>query len=189
MARILKKMMIAGYEADLGDAQNLIVVDPGSMTVERSQEFRKDLREKAGGARLRIVHNRTVARVLTGVYSGKEKDLEEVLSGPSALLFGGSDLGSIAKIVRDWKKKHKTLKVKGGVADGDVLDAKSVEALADLPGLPQLRAMIAQAILGPARGLAVALQATYGGVARCVQRRVDEREKAEKPEQAEKPAS
>src|SRR5262245_31913276 len=118
MARALKEMMIKGYEGDLAGSKSVIVVDPGSMTVEKSQEFRKDLRDKAGGARLRVIHNRTGARALGGLYQGKEKALEEVLSGPSAILFGGDGVGPIAKVLRDWKKKHKTLKVKGGVADG-----------------------------------------------------------------------
>src|SRR6187455_3001279 len=124
MARLLKKLLIATYEADLGGGKNLIVLDPGSMTVERTQEFRKDLREKGGGAKLRVVHNRTVSRVLNPLYAGKEKALEEVLSGPSALVIGGETLGPAAKVLRDWRKKHKTLQVKGRVADGDVLDAK-----------------------------------------------------------------
>ena len=49
MARALKLMLIAGYEKDLGGANNLILVDPGPMTVETNRAFRRDLREKAGG--------------------------------------------------------------------------------------------------------------------------------------------
>jgi large subunit ribosomal protein L10 len=173
MARALKEMLIAGYEADLAGASNVIVVDPGSMSVEKSQALRKDLREKAGGARLRVIHNRTAARALGGLYRGKEKALEEVLTGPSAILFGGEGLGPIAKVLRDWKKKHKPLKVKGGVADGDVLDGRSVEALADLPGLPQLRAMLASAILGPGRAIAVAMKGAPGAIARGIHQRVE----------------
>lgn len=185
MARVLKEMLIKGYEADLGGSKNVIVVDPGSMTVEKNREFRRDLRDKAGGARVRVIHNRTAARALGGLYQGKETVLGDVLSGPSAILFGGDSLGSIAKVLRDWKKKHKTLKVKGGVADGDVLDGKGIEALADLPGLLQLRGMIAQAILGPARGLAVALAAAPGGLARAINQRIEKGAPADAPSSAD----
>jgi large subunit ribosomal protein L10 len=177
MARSLKTMMISTYQADLGDSKNLIVVDLGSMTVEKDREFRRDLREKAGGARVRIIHNRTAMRALAGVYAGREKALEQVLSGPSAVVFGGTGPGSIARVLRDWRKKHKTLKVKGGVADGDVLDSKGVEGLASLPDLPTIRAMLAGAIMAPARGLAVALQGTAAGLTRVVHARAEAKAK------------
>ena len=45
MARALKLMLIAGYEKDLGGANNLILVDPGPMTVETNRAFRRDLRD------------------------------------------------------------------------------------------------------------------------------------------------
>src|SRR5688572_14357354 len=102
--------MIATYEADLAVSKNLVVLDPGSMTVEKTQEFRRDLRDKAGGARMRIVHNRTVARVLNPLYAGNEKALEAVLAGPSALVIAGESLGPVARVLRDWKRKHKPLK-------------------------------------------------------------------------------
>jgi large subunit ribosomal protein L10 len=173
MARSLKEMLVTGYKSDLGNGRNVIVVDPGSMTVERTREFRRDLRDKAGGARIRVVHNRTARHALGPLWTGKEKAFEEVLAGPSAIVFGGDGMTSVAKVLREWRRKHKTLRVKGGVADGDVLDSKGVDALADLPGLPQLRGMIATAIAGPMRGLAVAIQGLGAGLARCVQQRVE----------------
>ena len=85
MARVLKEMLIAGYGKDLAGSNNLIVVDPGNMTVERTREFRRDLREKAGGAKVRVIHNRTARRAFGALWSGREKALDEVLAGPSAV--------------------------------------------------------------------------------------------------------
>jgi large subunit ribosomal protein L10 len=173
MARALKEMLIAGYGKDLAGSTNVIVVDPGNMTVERTREFRRDLREKAGGAKVRVVHNSTARRAFGALWGGREKALDEVLLGPSAVVVGGSGPGAIARVLRDWKKKHKPLRVKGGVAEGEILDGKGVEALADLPGLPELRAMLLSAINGPARGLAVVLSAGAAGLARATKARID----------------
>jgi large subunit ribosomal protein L10 len=173
MAKTLKRMIVQSYERDLGDARGVILLETGPLTVERNREFRRDLREKAGGARLRVIHNRTARRALGRLWAGRESDLDAILSGPSAMVFGGAGPGPIAKVLRDWRRKLKTLRVKGGVADGEVLDGKGVDLLADLPDLPQIRAMLLTAILGPARGVAAALQAAYGGIARATQARVE----------------
>ena len=63
MAKALKQMLAAELGVELENSPaGLMVVDPGGMTVETVEAFRGDLREKAGGARMRVIHNRT-ARV------------------------------------------------------------------------------------------------------------------------------
>ncbi len=179
MAKALKRMMVEEYVSDLGQTRNLIIVDPGPMSVENAEAFRRDLREQAGGAVFQLVHNRTVRRALEEtVYRGHEDALSPLLKGQSAVLYGGEGAIPIAKVVRDWRRRFKPLTVKGGVADGEVLDAATVEGLADLPGLPQLRGMLLGAVLGSARGLAASLQAVYGGIARVLQARIEEAEGA-----------
>ena len=175
MAKALKRMMVAEYERELDGLDGVIVLDTGPMTVEASQEFRRDLREKAGGARLKIIHNRTGKLALGRVLYGENPDaLEEALSGPSAIIFGGDGPIPIAKVLREWKRKFKPLRVKGAVAEGEVLAANEVDGLADLPDLPQMRAMLLSTVLGPARGIASSLQAVYGGIARALQARIDQ---------------
>src|SRR5688500_10551278 len=102
MARALKKMLIGTYEKDLAGAASLIVVDPGNMTVERTREFRRDLREKAGGAKVRVIHNRTARRAFGALWGASEKALDEILAGPSAVVVGGSGPGAIARVLRDF---------------------------------------------------------------------------------------
>ena len=175
MAKALKRMMVAEYTRDLESASGVIIFDPGPMTVESTEAFRKDLREQAGGARFKVIHNRTAQRALgETLYSDDPSALDDVLRGRSAIAFGGDGVIPIAKVLRDWKKKFKPLSLKGGVADGEILDAEGVSVLADLPGIPQLRGMLAGAIIGSARGIAASLQGVYGGLARVIQARVDE---------------
>ena len=175
MAKALKRMMVAEYEQALDGLDGVILLDTGPMTVEASQEFRRDLREKAGGARLKIIHNRTGRLALGRVLFGEDRAaLEEALVGPSAIVFGGDGPIPIAKVLREWKRKFKPLRVKGGVAEGEVLAANEVDGLADLPDMPQMRAMLLSTVLGPARGIASSLQAVYGGIARALQARIDQ---------------
>lgn len=174
MAKALKHLMVAEYSRAIQAAGGVIIVDPGPMPVERAEALRKDLRELAGGARIKVVHNRTVRRALEGtLYGGHAEALAPVLRGRSAIVFGGAGPISIARVLRDWKRKYKPLHLKGGVAHGEILDGAGVDGLADLPDLPQLRGMLLAALIGPARGLAVSLQAVYGGIARALQARID----------------
>ena len=175
MAKALKRMLATQLEEELGDATGLLVVDTGPMTVENVTEFRKDLREKAGGARLRIIHNRTARVALNNKYfEGGAEALVEILRGPSAVVYGGDGAIPIAKVVRDWRKKFKELTLKAAIADGELLEAADAEGLAEMPDLPQLKAMMAAALISPARGIAGSLQGVYGGLARVIQARVDE---------------
>lgn len=70
--------------------------------------------------------------------------------------------------------RKKRIEVRGGYIDGEILDRAGVEALAGSPDKPTLRAMILGAVLGSGRGLAVAIQGVGGGIARCLQARIDE---------------
>lgn len=177
MSKALKRMLASQLEGDLGDSRGVLMIDPGSMTVATSEAFRKDLRERAGGARLKIIHNRTARIALRSTYAEDEAaypELDAILQGPSAVVYGGDGPIAIAKVVRDWRKKHKALVLKGAIADGELMDEKEAVLLADMPDLPQLKAMLLGAIMGGPRGIAASLAGVYGGLARCIQARVDE---------------
>lgn len=180
MAKALKRMLASQLEADLQDTSGLLLIDPGPMSVEAVMEFRRDLREKAGGARMRVIHNRTARVAIDNLgFEGDVPALKGQLEGPSAVVFGGEGAIPIAKVVKDWSKKLKQLKVKGAVADNEILVGGEAEALADMPDLPQLKGMLAGAIIGAARGIAGSLHAVYGGLARVIQARVDQEGGAE----------
>ncbi len=175
MSKALKQMLASQLGADLDTSPGgLMVIDPGAMTVESNEAFRKDLREKAGGARMRVIHNRTARVAMTArEFDGDLDGLNAVLTGRSAVVYGGDGPIPIAKVVRDWSKKQKDMQVKGAVADGEVLLETEAQTLADMPDLEQLKGMLASAIIGAARGIAGSLHAVYGGLARVIQARID----------------
>jgi large subunit ribosomal protein L10 len=175
MAKALKHMLASQLEAKLQDSPSgLLVVDPGGMTVESVMAFRRDLRENAGGARLRIIHNRTARVALKSMaYTDTQDAIDEALAGPSAIIYGGDGPISIAKVVRDWRKKEKQLAVKAAVADGEVLGGEDARNLADMPDLEQLKGMLAGLLLSSGRGIAASLAGVYGGIARVMQARLD----------------
>ena len=65
-----------------------------------------------------------------------------------------------AKVVRDFKKDNEKLKVKAGVLEGHVLDAKGVEdTLANMPGKDEARAMLLAQLIAPAQRFVMLLNA------------------------------
>ncbi len=199
MSKALKNMLATQLESDLQESTGgILVVDLGPMTVESSMAFRRDLREQAGGATLRVIHNRTAKVALKSLYGDDVSDeLAPLLTGSNAVVYGGEGPIPIAKVVRDWRKKHKPLTLKAAVADGEFMGPEEATTLADMPDLPQLKAMILSAIIGSARGIATSLSAVYGGLARVIQARLDledggfasgEAQAEATPEPAEAPA-
>ena len=174
MAKTLKTLLTSQLQAELKSTNGCVVLDPGPMTVESAMAFRRELREKAGGARLRVIQNRTARHALEAAWLGGENEaLRKILRGSTAIVFGGGGPVPIAKVVVEWRKKAKTVLVKGAVADGEVLGAKDAERLATLPGLPELRGMMVGLLAGGARGLAGTVNGVISGLVRVLQAHVD----------------
>src|SRR5262245_28066868 len=183
MAKTLKTLLTSQLQSELKSTNGCVVLDPGPMTVESAMAFRRELREKAGGARLRVIQNRTARHALEGAWLGGENEaLRKILRGSTAIVFGGGGPVPIAKVVVEWRKKAKTVLVKGAVADGEVLGPKDAERLATLPGLPELRGMMVGLLAGGARGLAGTVNGVISGLVRVLQAHVDKAPAAAAPE-------
>ena len=83
-----------------------------------------------------------------------------------------------AKMVRDLLKADKDLPIaiKGGIVEGETYVGDNASALADLPDRDTINTKIVSAISGPARSMAGVLNAVAGGMARCIQAKVDKGE-------------
>jgi large subunit ribosomal protein L10 len=173
MAKQLKQILASQVFETIKDREGAVFVNVAPMTVELSTRFRTFLDEKAGGARLRFIHNRTARKAFE--QAGWPAEVAGVLKGPTAIIFGGEGTAKIAKSLTEWSRTDKTLVVKGAVAEGEYFDGKAVgTTLAKLPDKDTMRAMLLSAVLGPARALAVLAQAPGASLARALQARVDQ---------------
>jgi large subunit ribosomal protein L10 len=133
------------------------------LTVSQIDKLRSALRNVSG--ELRVAKN-TLARIASKG-TGIEK-IESHLKGPTAIILSYSDQAAVAKALTAFAKEQDKFKIKVGVLGSTVLDDKRIKALAELPGLDQLRANILGLIQAPASKLA-RLMATPGSqVARVV---------------------
>jgi len=86
--------------------------------------------------------------------------LENILAGPTAVIIGYDDYISPAKAINDYARTHDFYKFKAGIMDGKVISDVEVKKLANLPSREVLYAMVASALIGNIRNLAVVLDQT-----------------------------
>jgi large subunit ribosomal protein L10 len=127
------------------------------MTVAETVALRTKLR--AQNFRMRVVKN-TVAQVAFD--KGRMKGVGAKLSGPSAVIFGGEGAMAISKmIVTEVKANAKKLKIHGGFAEGEVLDAKGIDMLSKVPSRPELLSMTLSAFFGPVSEFSRSLEGLF----------------------------
>ncbi|MEL6369252.1 MAG: 50S ribosomal protein L10 [Pseudomonadota bacterium] len=141
------------------DANSVVVVENGGLTVAEMSALRGELRD--AGASMKVVKNRLAKIAITGRPSEKLSDL---FNGPTAIAFS-EDPVAAAKAVKKYAKENEKLKILGGAMGEEVLDEKGVEALASMPSREELIASIVQTIGSPASNLAGAIGAPASNLA------------------------
>ncbi len=145
---------IADIKAKFEASSEYIFTEYRGLTVEQITNLRKQLREK--GCSYKVVKN-NLARI--AFEEMKTADVSGYLLGPTAVALAGEDVNAVAKILFDFAKETPALVIKGGLIDGEIYDAKKMEAFSKLPGKKELISMLMSAMLGNTSKLARTLQA------------------------------
>jgi len=153
-ARAHKVEVVDEVKTRISAASASIVTEYRGLSVAELAELRQTL--TAAGGDYRIFKNTLVRRAIDG---GEYQPLEEYLSGPTALTFVEGDVSAVAKALRDFARNNPLLVIKGGLADGSLLSASDLSALADLPPREVLLARLAGALAAPMQQMAGLLQA------------------------------
>jgi large subunit ribosomal protein L10 len=150
-----------------GSAATLLTHYRG-LSVTELAELRIKLR--GANARMRVAKN-TLAR--RAAADAGIDGFEELLTGPTGLVFCDEDPVGPAKALRDFAKDHPQLLVRGGYLDGAVLSEEEANKLAELDSREELLAKLAGLMYGALANTARLLQAPIEKQARLVQALVD----------------
>jgi large subunit ribosomal protein L10 len=155
-AKILaeKEQAVAEVTEKLKASSCTIVADYRGLNVAQVTQLRKSLRE--AGIEFTVLKN-TIARRATA--NAELTDLDEFLTGPTAIAFCKDDVVSPAKILTEFAKKNDKLSVKAGVVEGRVVGYDQIKALADLPSREGLLSMLLSVFQAPVRNFALAVKA------------------------------
>nr|WP_096181027.1 50S ribosomal protein L10 [Effusibacillus lacus] len=148
-----KAQLVQEISQKLRDSKSTIVTDYRGLTVAEVTELRKKLRE--AGIEYKVLKN-TMTRRATAEVGLSE--LDQHLTGPTAIAFSYDDVVAPAKILNDFAKTHKALELKAGVVEGRVVGLEEVKALAELPSREGLLSMLLSVLQAPMRNFAYAVK-------------------------------
>jgi large subunit ribosomal protein L10 len=164
MSKKVKSLIEKETAARLQGIDAVGVLNPRGLGAIANNHMRRRFREKK--LRMTVVKNTLAVRATAGT---KLKGFEQLLDGPSALVYGkGVSISAIARAILAEKKlleddKKVPFELRGAFFDGEVyIGDKGMEAASKLPTREEAVASVIAAILGPGRKLAAALKGPGG---------------------------
>ncbi|QXC60243.1 50S ribosomal protein L10 [Aquihabitans sp. G128] len=148
-----KVAVVDEVRAKFEAADAAVLTEYRGLNVAATAELRSALR--AAGGEYKVYKNtlvRFAARDL-GL------DIEDLLTGPTAIAFVQGDPVTVAKALRDFAKTNPALVIKGGLLGDKTLTEDGVKALADVEPREVLLAKFAGALAAPMQQFAGLLQA------------------------------
>lgn len=149
-----KQQMVSDVTSKLKESSCTIVADYRGLNVSQVTQLRKSLRE--AGVEFQVLKNTLVRRATA---EAELTELDEFLTGPTAIAFSKDDVVAPAKILADFAKKNDKLNLKAGVVEGKVVGVDQIKALADLPSREGLLSMLLSVLQAPVRNFALAVKA------------------------------
>jgi large subunit ribosomal protein L10 len=176
MNRDQKAAAIAEIAQHIREAEAVFAVDYRGISVPQAADLRTRLRE--ADATFRIVKNTLTERAADEADAAQLKTL---LVGPTALTFVRGDAALAAKALATFGRETQLLQFKGGLLDGDALDAEQIQAISRLPARDVLYGQLVGMVAAPITGLARGLNALLSGVAVALGQVLEKKEKGELP--------
>ncbi len=164
MNREQKAEFVSNIRTRFETAPLVVLTDFKGSTVAQMDALRRAC--EASGSHFQVVKNTLCKRAIDGLDS---EPLTSHLVGNVGVLFAGEDPIASAKMFKAQLKANDKLVVKAGMFEGDVLDAKGITAVADLPSREDMLVTLLRTIQegprqilgvirGPARDLLYLLQ-------------------------------
>ncbi len=147
-----KKEEVSKLAEAMKQSKLILLTDYRGINVADDTKLRTDIRN--ANAKYSIIKNNIVKRALN---ANGENGLDELLEGPTAVIYGNEDYLEPAKVIYNFTKANEFYKIKGGIIDGKVVTAEEIITLAKLPSKETLLSMLAGGLLGTISKFAVAL--------------------------------
>jgi len=176
MNREQKAAAIAEIVDQIKESDAVFAVDFRGISVPQAADVRTRLRD--ADATFRVVKNTLTERAADE--AGVEA-LKPLLEGPTALTFVRGDAALAAKAIATFNRETQLLTFKGGLLDGDTLDAEQIVAISRLPAREVLYGQLVGVVASPITGLARGLNALLSGVAIALNEVLGKKERGELP--------
>ncbi|MDR3285180.1 MAG: 50S ribosomal protein L10 [Holosporales bacterium] len=161
MDRLQKEQLISDVRSDLTGKSIVIVAKQSGVTVEKSTQLRCSMR--AVDAKIRVLKNTLLSIAITGT---EFEEIKSFLKGPVMLAYSSDPVGTAKVVSKFAEENEEKFKIIGGFMNGQVLSLKSVQILAKLPSLNELRAKILGLLVAPATKIVRTIKEPMSRIAR-----------------------
>lgn len=159
-----KGLAVDKIHETLKSAKLAIVTDYRGLTVSQMTKLRSEIRQVSG--EYQVIKNTLAKRALKGTAYG---DLEKLLEGPNGWVFAYDDPVELSKVLVKFVDDNEKLTIRGGVFEGQFMEAAGVKELAKMPSKPELQATLLALINAPATQLVRLIQEPGARVARLLE--------------------
>jgi large subunit ribosomal protein L10 len=161
-----KAKAVAELKEKFSTSELVVLTDYRGLTVAEVTSLRKQLRPL--GVEYSVSKN-TLAR-----FAAEQAGIENatpLLVGPMAIAFSHGDSAKVAKVMNDYAKGSKILKIKGALLQGKVISTDQLTALATLPPREVLLARVMGGMQSPMVGIVSVMNGPLQGFMRVLQAR------------------
>ena len=151
---VQKQQVVADLAEQIKNSVAGVVVNYQGITVENDTAMRKALRQ--AGVKYVVMKNTMTGRACDMVGYG---ELKQYLSGMTAIAISENDPVAAAKVLKTYAEKVESFNILAGYVDGAVIDANTVNELADIPNKETLIAKLLGSIQSPLYKFAYAIKA------------------------------
>jgi large subunit ribosomal protein L10 len=160
MARPDKTADVAELVESFQESAGAVLTEYRGLSVKQLRDLRRSLGDNANYA---VVKN-TLTKI-AATEAGIE-GFDALLTGPTAIAFISGDVVEAAKGLRDFARANPALVIKGGILDGNPLDAAEIAKIADLESREVLLGRIAGGMLASLSQAVYLLNAPLAQMAR-----------------------
>ena len=145
---------------NLADVTTLFLLENRGLNVNDVNTLRSEIKRTEGT--YKVVKNTVVRMAVEGT---EMEAISDFLVGPKVLAYTAGDAVALAKVLKGFIKQHPELSFERAFLEGQILEAKEAEKIAELPSREELIAKLLMLLQSPIRRLAVALNAPIQHVA------------------------
>jgi large subunit ribosomal protein L10 len=160
--RAEKAELIKSLTEAFSSSEVIVVAHYTGLTVAELEDLRVQM--KTAGGQVKVAKNRLAKLALKDTNIA---DVGDLFTGPTLVAYSGDPV-TAPKIAAKFAKANDKLVILGGAMGATELDADSVNALAKLPSLDELRGKLAGLLTQPAAKIAMVTQAPGAQVARVI---------------------
>lgn len=183
MSKTVKQAIMRDYKnrlgGDAGEFGDAMIISVRGLKARDNTTMRLGLAKQK--IKVTVVRNALARKSISGTHMEKLSDL---LTGPSAIVYGGASIVEVARAIVKLVEKFPTIELKGAILDGMLYSGKKgVEELSKFPTKDEAIAKAVTLIVSPGRNLLGQLKgpvSSVAGLVKAVETRLEKGEEIKK---------